>query len=141
MKQTGGADPGRLGPFRSRPARTHANQPHKPDALNGPAILVGDSYGGAVITVAGHHDRVAALVYLAALVPDKGGSVGTLIADPLPGAPVPPCRRAAVPPILPPVDGFPSLDRDKSHEAFAARAPRAGRWSIAVRHGRVRGRR
>ncbi len=109
MKQTGGADPGRLRPFRFRPARTHANQPHKPDALNGPAILVGHSYGGAVITVAGHHDRVAALVYVAAFVPDKGESVGTLIADPSPGAP---CRRAAVPPILPPVNGFPSLNRD-----------------------------
>ncbi len=70
--------------------------------------------------MAGHHDRVAALVYVAAFVPDKGESVGTLIADPSPGAPVPPCRRAAVPPcrraavppILPRVDGFPSLNRD-----------------------------
>ena len=87
------------------------------DALDGPAILVGHSYGGAVITVAGHHDRVAALVYVAAFVPDKGESVGTLIADPSPGAPVPP--------ILPPVDGFLFLDRDKFHEAFAADVPLA----------------
>ncbi|MFD4871830.1 alpha/beta fold hydrolase [Streptomyces sp. NPDC058420] len=93
------------------------------DALDGPAILVGHSYGGAVITVAGHHDRVAALVYVAAFVPDKGDSVGTLIADPSPGAPVPP--------ILPPVDGFLFLDRDEFHEAFAADVPLAEAESMA----------
>src|ERR1700758_4169128 len=38
--------------------------------VNGPAILVGHSYGGSVITAAGTDDRVAALVYIAALAPD-----------------------------------------------------------------------
>lgn len=85
------------------------------DALDGPAILVGHSYGGVVVSEAGTHPNVAALAYVAAFVPDKGESVDTLIADPPPGAPVPP--------ILPPRDGFLYLDRDKFHDAFAADLP------------------
>ncbi|GAA1846922.1 alpha/beta hydrolase [Asanoa iriomotensis] len=85
------------------------------DGLDGPAVLVGHSYGGAVISEAGTHDAVAALVYVAAFAPDKGESVNTLIADPPPGAPVPP--------ILPPRDGFLYLDRDKFHASFAADLP------------------
>ena len=57
------------------------------DRLDGPAILVGHSYGGAVITEAGTHDAVAGLVYITAFAPDQGESVNTLIADPPPGAP------------------------------------------------------
>ena len=49
------------------------------DAQSEPVILVGHSYGGAVITEAGTHPNVAALVYIAAFVPDKGESVNTLI--------------------------------------------------------------
>ena len=79
--------------------------------VSGPVILVGHSYGGAVITEAGNHPKVAALVYIAAFAPDKGESVNTLIADPPPGAPVPP--------ILPPQDGFLFLDREKFHASFA----------------------
>ena len=82
------------------------------DAQDGPTVLVGHSYGGAVITEAGTHDNVAALVYIAAFAPDKGESVNTLIADPPPGAPVPP--------ILPPRDGFLFLDSEKFHASFAA---------------------
>lgn len=78
---------------------------------DGPAVLVGHSYGGAVISEAGTHDTVAALVYIAAFVPDKGESVNTLLADPPPGAPVPP--------ILPPRDGYLFLDKDKFHASFA----------------------
>lgn len=85
------------------------------DGLDGPAVLVGHSYGGAVITEAGTHDTVAALVYIAAFAPDKAESVNTLIADPPPGAPVPP--------IMPPRDGFLFLDRDKFHASFAADLP------------------
>jgi pimeloyl-ACP methyl ester carboxylesterase len=81
------------------------------DAQSGPVTLVGHSYGGAVITEAGTHPNVAALVYIAAFAPDKGESVNTLIADPPPGAPVPP--------ILPPQDGFLFLDREKFHASFA----------------------
>jgi pimeloyl-ACP methyl ester carboxylesterase len=77
-----------------------------------PAVLVGHSYGGAVITEAGTHPKVAALVYIAAFAPDRGESVNTLIANPPPGAPVPP--------ILPPQDGFLFLDREKFAASFAA---------------------
>src|SRR3954468_9368155 len=48
------------------------------DRLEGPTILVGHSYGGAVISEAGTHDRVAALVYICAFAPDAGESVNTL---------------------------------------------------------------
>jgi len=82
------------------------------DAQNGPTILVGHSYGGAVITEAGNHPKVSALVYIAAFAPDKGESVGSLIKDPVPGAPVPP--------ILPPQDGFLFLDKAKFPASFAA---------------------
>jgi pimeloyl-ACP methyl ester carboxylesterase len=63
------------------------------DQQDGPTVLVGHSYGGAVITEAGTHENVARLVYVAAFAPDKGESVNTLIADPPPGAPVPRCPR------------------------------------------------
>jgi pimeloyl-ACP methyl ester carboxylesterase len=82
------------------------------DQQDGPAILVGHSYGGVVVTEAGNHDKVAALVYITAFAPDQGESVGSLIADPPPGAPVPP--------ILPPQDGFLFLDREKFAASFAA---------------------
>src|SRR3954447_7129714 len=85
------------------------------ELLDEPAILVGHSYGGAVISEAGCHERVAGLVYIAAFAPDAGESVNTLIADPPPGAPVPP--------ILPPVDGFLFLDREKFAASFAADVP------------------
>lgn len=82
------------------------------DAASEPVVLVGHSYGGAVITEAGNHPKVAALVYIAAFVPDKGESVNTLIA----GFPT----DGPQPPILPPQDGFLLLDRDKFHASFAA---------------------
>jgi pimeloyl-ACP methyl ester carboxylesterase len=81
-------------------------------AQPGPVVLVGHSYGGAVITEAGTHPKVAALVYIAAFAPDKGESVATLIKDPPPGAPVPP--------ILPPQDGYLYLDSAKFAASFAA---------------------
>jgi pimeloyl-ACP methyl ester carboxylesterase len=83
--------------------------------LSGPAVLVGHSYGGAVITEAGNHPNVAALAYIAAYAPDKGESLGTLIAE----APA----DAPAPPILPPQDGLLFLDRDKFAVAFAADVP------------------
>jgi len=79
---------------------------------DGESILVGHSYGGAVITEAGNDPKVARLVYIAAFAPDKGESVSTLIKDPPPGAPVPP--------ILPPQDGYLFLDRAKFAASFAA---------------------
>ena len=81
------------------------------DAAGESVILVGHSYGGVVVTEAGTHPKVAGLVYIAAFAPDADESVNTLIADPPPGAPVPP--------ILPPQNGFLFLDRDKFHASFA----------------------
>lgn len=84
---------------------------------DGPVVLVGHSYGGVVITEAGLDPKVSALVYVAAFAPDKGESVNSLIADPPPGAPVPP--------ILPPKDGQLFLDRDQFHASFAGDLPEA----------------
>jgi pimeloyl-ACP methyl ester carboxylesterase len=81
-------------------------------AQNGPAILVGHSYGGVVITEAGNDPKVAGLVYIAAFAPDTGESVSALIKNPPPGAPVPP--------ILPPQDGYLFLDRTQFRASFAA---------------------
>ena len=47
-------------------------------SVNGPVVLVGHSYGGAVITVAGVEDNVKALVYLSAYVLEEGESLGEL---------------------------------------------------------------
>jgi pimeloyl-ACP methyl ester carboxylesterase len=77
-----------------------------------PVILVGHSYGGAVITEAGTHPNVSGLVYITAFAPDQGESVASLIKDPPAGAPVPP--------ILPPTDGFLTLDKAKFAASFAA---------------------
>jgi pimeloyl-ACP methyl ester carboxylesterase len=82
------------------------------DSLNSKVVLVGHSYGGVVITEAGTHPKVSDLVYIAAFAPDKGESVASLIANPPPGAPVPP--------ILPPKDGYLFLDRNKFAASFAA---------------------
>jgi pimeloyl-ACP methyl ester carboxylesterase len=81
-------------------------------AQDGPTILVGHSYGGAVITEAGNDPNVAGLVYITAFAPDKGEPVAALIKDPPPGAPVPP--------ILPPQDGYLFLDKAKFPASFAA---------------------
>ena len=85
-------------------------------AQKAPVVLVGHSYGGVVITEAGNHPKVAGLVYIAAFAPDKGESVAALIKDPPPGAPVPP--------ILPPQDGYLSLDTSKFAASFAADLPK-----------------
>src|SRR6476660_1740836 len=81
-------------------------------AADGAVILVGHSYGGVVISEAGTDPKVKGLVYVAAFAPDQGESVSSLIANPAPGAPVPP--------ILPPQDGFLFLDRAKFAASFAA---------------------
>ncbi|MQR02633.1 alpha/beta fold hydrolase [Glaciimonas soli] len=81
------------------------------DAQKGPVVLVGHSYGGVVISEAGNDSKVTRLVYIAAFAADNGESVQKLIANPAPGAPVPP--------ILPPVNGFLMLDKAKFPAAFA----------------------
>ena len=81
-----------------------------------PVVLVGHSYGGAVITEAGNDPKVAALVYIAAFAPDKGESVASLLKDLPPGGPTPP--------ILPPQAGFLFLDASKFAASFAADVPK-----------------
>jgi len=78
----------------------------------GPVILVGHSYGGVVITEAGNDPKVAGLVYIAAFAPAKGESVGSLIKDPVPGAPVPPIEPAG--------EGFLGLNKAQFRASFAA---------------------
>lgn len=77
-----------------------------------PVILVGHSYGGAVITEAGADPKVKSLVYLAAFAPDAGESVLQLASSPVPGA--------SPAPLLPPKDGFIQVDPEKFASAFAA---------------------
>jgi pimeloyl-ACP methyl ester carboxylesterase len=81
------------------------------DAVDGPVVLVGHSYGGAVITEAGTHDKVAALVYVTAFAPDQGESVQSLIGTFPSDGPQPP--------ILAPVNGYLFLDRSTFPDAFA----------------------
>ncbi|MBO0850564.1 MAG: alpha/beta hydrolase [Pseudonocardia sp.] len=87
------------------------------DAQDGPVVLVGHSYGGAVITEAGTHDKVTDLVYIAAFAPDKGESVDMLIVEATPGA--------ATSPILPPTGGFMFQDRARFPDEFGADLPAA----------------
>jgi len=105
---------------------------------DGPAILVGHSYGGVVITESGADPKVKGLVYIAAFAPDAGESVSSLIANPPPGAPTPP--------ILPPQDGFLFLDRARFAAAFAADVKPAQAafmadsqvpWGVAALQGQV----
>jgi pimeloyl-ACP methyl ester carboxylesterase len=56
-------------------------------AMHGPIVLVGHSWGGAVITQVGNDPKVAALVYVAAEAPDRGQSFAEM-SQPFPAAPV-----------------------------------------------------
>lgn len=82
-------------------------------AAKHPVLLVGHSYGGAVITEAGTDPKVRALAYIAAFVPDVGETVATLNE-----APEGPGERK--PPLLPPQDGYLLVDPARFPEAFGA---------------------
>lgn len=87
------------------------------DRQDGPCLLVGHSYGGAIITVAGNSPKVAGLVYVSAFAPDTGETLIGLLksypTDPASG-------------ILPPdKDGFVWYDRAKYHAGFCADIPKA----------------
>ncbi len=90
---------------------------HVLEKQSGPVVLVGHSYGGAVITESGNAPNVKALVYITAFAPDAGESVQTLTSNPMPGAPVPP--------ILPPQNGYLLLDSAKFPASFAGDLPAA----------------
>lgn len=83
--------------------------------LKGSIVLVGHSYGGAVITEAGNAPNVKALVYITAFAPDAGESVGSIIKSAPAGA--------LQPPILPPQDGYLLLDSAKFPASFAGDLP------------------
>jgi pimeloyl-ACP methyl ester carboxylesterase len=83
-------------------------------AAQHPVILVGHSYGGAVITEAGNDPKVKSLVYLAGFAPEVGETVEQLATKPIPG------ETGA--PLLPPRDGFLFVDPAKFPESFAAGA-------------------
>jgi pimeloyl-ACP methyl ester carboxylesterase len=74
---------------------------------NGPVLLVGHSYGGAVIAQAGNADNVAGLVFVAAFVPDAGESVSSLL------------EGGQSPPLQPSQDGFLFFDPAIFPVAFA----------------------
>jgi len=78
---------------------------------NGPVLLVGHSYGGAVITEAGNDPKVTGLVYVAAFAPDDGQSAGSL------GATVAPPPMAAE--VKPDSEGFLKLTKAGIYEDFA----------------------
>ncbi len=82
--------------------------------VGGPVVLVGHSYGGAVITQAGNLPNVKALVYIAAFAPDAGESPGGITQEHLP---------EAAPNLAPDSDGYLWLKPDKFHESFCQDLP------------------
>jgi pimeloyl-ACP methyl ester carboxylesterase len=98
------------------------------DQIEGPVILVGHSYGGAVITVAGDSDKVAGLVYVAGVAPDEGESVNDLMAR-FPSLAMGPLVRPAEL-----ADGSVevSVDPARFHDVFAADVPDADAAFMAI---------
>jgi pimeloyl-ACP methyl ester carboxylesterase len=92
------------------------------DVQDGPTVLVGHSYGGAIITGAGNNDHVKSLVYVAAFQPDTGESLASL------GGGKPPAGA----PLKPSADGFLYIDPAAFHADFAADLP-AGEASFMAR--------
>ncbi|WP_405784809.1 alpha/beta hydrolase [Streptomyces sp. NBC_01378] len=82
--------------------------------VDGPVILVGHSYGGAVITEAGDLPNVTGLVYVAAFAPDAGESPGQISQELAP---------AAIENLAPDSDGYLWIKQDKFHESFCQDLP------------------
>jgi pimeloyl-ACP methyl ester carboxylesterase len=98
------------------------------DQLEGPVVLVGHSYGGAVITVAGSSDKVAGLVYVGAVVPDEGESVNDLQGR-FPSLAMGPLVR---PVQLPDGSVEVSIDPARFHDVFCADVPAADAAFMAI---------
>lgn len=77
--------------------------------VKGDVLLVGHSYGGAVITEVGNHPNVVGLVYIAAFAPDTGESPGSITQQHLP---------EGAPHLVPGSDGYLWVKVDKYHENF-----------------------
>ena len=82
--------------------------------IDGPVVLAGHSYGGAVISQAGNLPNVNALVFIAAFAPDAGESPGGITQQHLP---------VAAPNLAPDSDGYLWLKPDKFHESFCQDLP------------------
>jgi pimeloyl-ACP methyl ester carboxylesterase len=82
--------------------------------IDSPVVLVGHSYGGAVITEAGDLPNVVGLVYIAAFAPDAGESLGAITEQ------MPPAAAAS---IAPDSDGYLWIAQDKFHESFCQDLP------------------
>ncbi|RFU44476.1 alpha/beta fold hydrolase [Paraburkholderia sp. DHOC27] len=95
---------------------------HVLDQQDGPAVLVGHSYGGAIITEAGNNPHVERLVYVAALQPDAGESAGQLLAS----------KPAISNDIASTKDGFLFISPARFHDDFAADVPRSETDIMAV---------
>jgi pimeloyl-ACP methyl ester carboxylesterase len=80
---------------------------------DGPAVLVGHSYGGVVITQAGTDPKVASLVYVAGMMPDEGEVAGQLLQQ------IPAASTA----VTPTADGYLFLDPARFRADFAADLP------------------
>jgi pimeloyl-ACP methyl ester carboxylesterase len=98
---------------------------------DGPVLVGGHSYGGAVITEAGTDPKVAGLVYVAAFAPDAGQAVGEL------GKEFPPAPGGAE--IRPDAGGFLMMTRKGIEEDFAQDLPRAERKILAATQGPTNG--
>lgn len=92
------------------------------DRQSGPAVLVGHSYGGAVITEAGNNAHVASLVYVAAFAPAEGEKLGPLLGS------IPPAANS----IAPTQDGYLLVDPAKFPADFAADLPAAEAHFMAI---------
>jgi pimeloyl-ACP methyl ester carboxylesterase len=82
-------------------------------AARHPVVLVGHSYGGAVVTEAGDNPKVKAIAYVAAFVPDAGESVAALNEAPAEAG-------ESKAPVLPPEEGYLIVDPVQFPDAFAA---------------------
>lgn len=96
-------------------------------AQNGPVILAGHSWAGMVISEAGNDPKVAGLVYVAALIPDKGQSAN----DATKGYPAPPGLAQ----LRPDAAGYLSLTRQGIDEDFVPDLPRAERAVVYATQG------
>ncbi len=85
--------------------------------IEGPVVLVGHSYGGAVITEAGTLPSVTALVYIAAFAPDTGESPGQISQE------IPP---AAIENLAADSDGYLWIKQEKFGESFCQDPPPTG---------------
>lgn len=99
--------------------------------MDGPVLLVGHSYGGAVITEAGADPKVAGLLYVAAFAPDDGQAVGDL------GRDLPPAPGGAE--LRPDAQGFLSMTAKGIEENFAQDLPIAERKVLAATQGPTNG--